>query len=973
MKTNEITPNTKSAPFSYLCFAAFGMSVLSGCQEPGGGPGFISDDPGGDDFGDGFADEGLTGGDEIGSDDGGEDAGGEDDGGGDLELSEADIIQVEGDLLYALSSYSGLTVVDMSDPDDLVALGTWETDAQPFEMYVEDGQAFVIFSNFRFWDWDEQFKSWDYVDSSRLVALDASDPANIEVRGEFLLPGQIQDSRRVGDILYLVTIEGGYCWGCEGAEQTVVTSIDVSDEAAPVLVDQLSFLAPDTSWDWGRSVASSTERMYLAAQSWGEMNGGSLIDVVDISAGDGSMSMGAQVQASGRVFSRWQMDEYEGVLRVISQLSTGDPLIETFAIESSDSIVALGSGTLTLPEPESLRSARFDGDRAYAITAERTDPLFTIDLSDPSDPKQIGALEIPGWVYHLEPRGDRILALGFDPSHSEGALNVSLFDVSDFADPQLQRRVHFGGDWGSFGEGQNQIHKAFSILEDEQMLLVPYSGYEYDSDTCGGGYRRGVQIIDWADDDLDLRGVLPSRGEARRAFVHRERIMTVSDLALASFEFGDRDAPEARDDMALAVQVHDLVPLGGSLWARVSQAWWTGEVVIELVDGEDLGAPEPLGMVAVSAEDCVYNWVADVFAVGDHIFVLSVQEQETANDYVMVSVLTSVDISDPANPVIDDVFQLPGQRAGGGAGVAGVVTQASWYAQRGDRLAVLQDDLDLGISEVVVVDLSDPSALEVAGILARPEGQTQGRLSVLSDTLVSWHTEPVLGQPGKVRFYFDRLDLDLATPQWMPKVNVPGVIVAYDADAGRAYTVDFQSEVVNLEQQQCYSHPKFWRWDETCTIMHKTIERLNIAGAQATLVQSIDIEGDVGIEGGAGIEQLYATDSRIFAKLSGQWDLEEPLGLETELVVLDIVSGGTPSQTIDVAEGSNWWRLVAVEGARAVIEGGSAGLGIVDTSVFAQPELETAELPGTGCYEVIMDGDKLHCTMGSYGVATVEL
>src|SRR5690606_40504013 len=67
--------------------------------------------------------------------------------------------------------------------------------------------------------------------SSDLVALDASDPTDIQVRGEFTLPGRIQDSRRVGDVLYLVTLEDGWCWGCDGNQKTVVTSLDISDRS----------------------------------------------------------------------------------------------------------------------------------------------------------------------------------------------------------------------------------------------------------------------------------------------------------------------------------------------------------------------------------------------------------------------------------------------------------------------------------------------------------------------------------------------------------------------------------------------------------------------------------------------------------------------------------------------------------------------------------------------------------------------
>lgn len=176
--------------------AAVGVVTSIGCQTGGGGEDFISDDPSASSYGT-YGDEGLSGGT---GDDGGDPAGeggdeGEDNGDGDVEISEADIVQLEGDRLYALSSYSGLPVVDMQDPDHLRALGTWETDAEPFEMYVEDGQAFVMFNDYGFWEWDDDLDEWSYESSSRLVALDASNPQEIEVSGEFTVAGSAHERR----------------------------------------------------------------------------------------------------------------------------------------------------------------------------------------------------------------------------------------------------------------------------------------------------------------------------------------------------------------------------------------------------------------------------------------------------------------------------------------------------------------------------------------------------------------------------------------------------------------------------------------------------------------------------------------------------------------------------------------------------------------------------------------------------------
>jgi hypothetical protein len=772
-----------------------------------------------------------------------------------------------------------------------------------------------------------------------------------------------------------VTLQDGYCWDCGVEQQTLVTSLDISNPAQPHIVDQLAFASEGPNWDWQRSVASTTERLYVAARTWEWEGLGSYIDVIDISAGDGTMTAGAQVQVTGSIFSRWQMDEYGSILRVVSQLGwEANPVIETFVIETSKTILPVGSGELDLPMPESLRSVRFDGLRAYAITAEQTDPLFTIDLSDPTFPHQKGELEIPGFVYHMEPRGDRVLALGFDADHPDGSINVSLFDVSVFDQPTLRRRVHFGGDWANFAEDQNRIHKAFTILDDEGMILVPHTGWEYDEEggyDCFGNYRSGVQIIDWLDDDLTLRGLVPARGAARRAFTHRERIVTLSDVELATFDYSDRDAPAARDDLSIAVHV-DEIARAGDVWVRMARDWYTEQQVIEIVSADDPASPEPLGTIELAAADsCEWSWVEELFAIDDHVFVVqSVEGVDEQGNYESTTRVLSIDISVPSAPVLEQSLDLPGSRGWGTGDLGSVSTQSSSMVQQGNHLVFLMEDKNQsGNSQVVVLDLSDPAAMAVSATLERPEGENQGQLSVMSDTVVSWHTEPVEDQPGKVRFYFDRLELD-GEPGWAPKVNVPGVIVGWNAEASRAYTVDFVISEVNLGEEACYSHPKFWQydWDNgTCKLIDQTLEQLAVSGDAASLMRSIDIEGD------SALSQLMASNSRIFAKTSKTTYISDTYTDESKLVVLDIESAYAEPVEIDGEQLGPWWWLTTVIADRAIAQGGYGELSFIDATDAAQAEVEQSSVPGWGsCYRPVVDGDTVYCPMGPYGLEAVS-
>ena len=97
----------------------------------------------------------------------------------------------------------------------------------------------------------------------------------------------------------------------------------------------------------------------------------------------------------------------------------------------------------TLGKPnEALYGTRFVGNKLYAVTFRRTDPLYTVDLSDASDPRISGALEVPGFSDYLHPMPNGLL-LGFGHDANDlgvvSGLAVSLFDVSGPAPLELQR------------------------------------------------------------------------------------------------------------------------------------------------------------------------------------------------------------------------------------------------------------------------------------------------------------------------------------------------------------------------------------------------------------------------------------------------------------------------------------------------------------------------------------------------------
>jgi hypothetical protein len=955
----------------WLSTAGLALSACGGHGEPSSD--FIADNPGfSNDSG-----QGETGGA----------SGGDDNGDGGREVSEADIVAIEDDRLYALSQYGGLTVIDASQPDRLPVLGRFRAHAMPFEMYVDQAQVFAMFSEFGHYGWEEDIGQWQWRTTSRLMALDASDPSSIAVRGEFDLPGTLSDSRRVGDVLYVVTYEDGWCWECQPTPNTTITSLDVADPARPRQVDQLVFEdeVDDTIWWWwggSRPVYSTDERLYVAGvTAASDDSGHSTIDVVDISDPGGTLVAGAQVEVAGVIQSRWQMDEFEDVLRVVSQRGlwggTLPPVIETFAVASAADVSPLGQADMTLPRPESLRTVRFDGPRAYAITFEQTDPLFTLDLTDPTMPRQVGALEIPGWVYHMEPRGDRVLGLGFDPQHADGSLNVSLFDVSDFEAPTMLSRAHFGGSWAGYGEDQDRIHKAFTVLDDLGLLLVPFSGWDYDDpQDCYGRYNSGIQLLDWADDAISLRGFAESHGQARRALLHRERLLGVSDKAVETFDISDRDAPQRTADVALAANV-SAVEVRDGLVVRLANDWWTGDAALEVVSTSDPEAPEPLGRVSLGDLDAPPEgaeceggpgfYGAELFALEGWAYLLYEVWDGTAERKESTRIAV-FDVRDPLAPAFVQTVDLGYARGWGGWG-GGVEVGAARTLQLGSALVLAREDGDTASLEIV--DLSEPSSPVPGLSIPRPAAISHGNLLAVGDTVASWHMTAASEDATKVRFYLERLDVsDPTAPVAAAPVNVPGVVAVWDPASARAVTVDFQLETVALGENACWTHPRVYEFDQAkglCTLARRQLHLVAVDDDHAAVLGTADVEGE-----DARLRTVTGNADHVFAHLVRQSDT----GLAPDPVA---ILTGPSSGNLDEVDrvtlptvGWAWVQQLLADGDRLLLSV-DTGLVVVDARDPQAATVQTHDLYGWGCWDLTVASDIAYCAMGELGLQAIDL
>ncbi|MDR1042384.1 MAG: beta-propeller domain-containing protein, partial [Clostridiales Family XIII bacterium] len=149
-----------------------------------------------------------------------------------------------------------------------------------------------------------------------------------------------------------------------------------------------------------------------------------------------------------------------------------------------------------LAPDEQVYSCRYIGDVAYFVTFRNTDPLFSVDLSDPSHPKVMGKLKIPGFSDYLHPYADGLLfGIGFDADEDTGeveSVKVSMFDNSDPFDVKEKDKLILDGFYSTEAAGN---HKAILVDSRKGLIAFPADGdYVIMNYEEGKGFSRVMDV-----------------------------------------------------------------------------------------------------------------------------------------------------------------------------------------------------------------------------------------------------------------------------------------------------------------------------------------------------------------------------------------------------------------------------------------------------------------------------------------------
>ena len=424
------------------------------------------------------------------------------------------------------------------------------TDSNPYAMYVADGRVIVLSSYYSYYEEYKETGEWFGDDEQKVVVdiYDVSDPTEPKLEASLSQSGYSVDDRMSDGKLYLVS--SWYCWnvddsdpetyvpavyageektlipaediaimpGVRGRSYTVISVIDIAggellDSAAMLGLADCVYMSGGTvyitgsRWDESK-VSEYTESVYNVTEY---VSGSSTcITGFDITE-SGTLEIRASATVRGTLINQFAMDEHNGNLRLVTTVSDErysvyeDPAYgwRNYRWDgggTSNALWVLGEdmqliGSVEeLAEGERVYSVRFAGDTGYFCTFRNVDPLFTVDLSDPSEPVVMSELKISGFSEYLHVwDGGLLFGLGMEADEETGwtdNMKMVMFDVSDPNAVFASAETDLDGRWSE----ALYDHKAVTVLPEKNII-----GFQMDETYCifgwnGSGFELRAEI-----------------------------------------------------------------------------------------------------------------------------------------------------------------------------------------------------------------------------------------------------------------------------------------------------------------------------------------------------------------------------------------------------------------------------------------------------------------------------------------------
>lgn len=397
-------------------------------------------------------------------------------------VGEGDIVKTDGKNLYTMYN-NRIEIVNIEKQNmEQAATIRLEKNQDIREIYIKDDQLVVVYTESYYGD---ETDSYSYRIVTTAEIYDVSNPDKPISKGKVTQSGNYNTMRVSGDYVYLLSdFDASIVNGRDAIGEYVPSVqgklVEDSNICMPqyvrgdtyTVVSSFSLKNPEEKVD-SKAIFGCSGLVYVSknniyvCESYYNSDDSDVTQtcIRKISYKDGILKAVGQTRIDGTLNDSFSLDEYEGNLRLVTTVSSnGDSGIMPLVLfgDSADSEIAKQEDTNYLyildeklnelskiediAKDEQVYSARFIGKTGYVVTYKQTDPLFSIDLSDPKNPQIIGELKIPGFSEYLHPYGDGLLlGIGMDVDDTGTTTNgvkLSMFDISNPEDvAEVQKYV----------------------------------------------------------------------------------------------------------------------------------------------------------------------------------------------------------------------------------------------------------------------------------------------------------------------------------------------------------------------------------------------------------------------------------------------------------------------------------------------------------------------------------------------------
>ena len=508
-------------------------------------------------------------------------------------VDEADIVKTDGDYIYYVTNNKIYIV--KSDILEIISIIDYSNENKktfsPNEIYINKDKLIVLGNYYEYTTEkskrNEQDIMNDYIEikdkkMAKAIIYDVSNKETPKLFREVALEGSYINSRMIEDDIYFISTKLVYYSNdlkdedilplqSDTAREKQTQTIECTDIAYFKDTNNYNYLLVggfninnndevkvETFFGASDNIYASEKNLYITQTSYdGSYNFNNCKTIIyKFNIENSEIRLQCKGEVDGYINNQFSMDEYDNNLRIATTVRKNknivtDVLEEMDIIEDTDeksnNLIILDENLQQIgkienfAEGESIYSVRFMRKIGYVVTFQQIDPLFVIDLSDPTKPTIKGELKIPGYSSYLHPYDEtHIIGIGYNTEQNKygGIINtnmkMSMFDVSDLENPKEMFSIDIGEDYANSNITNN--HKVLFYNKNRDLIGFPINM----RDKRYSEYKNGFVIFKInLDNGFEKYGEILQKNDYKtnidRVIYIEDTLYTTSDFEIISY------------------------------------------------------------------------------------------------------------------------------------------------------------------------------------------------------------------------------------------------------------------------------------------------------------------------------------------------------------------------------------------------------------------------------------------------------